>query len=320
LNHPSDGTTGGAVTTLRHQKIDLLHNLFLYTCSRSHLYNQEAYMSNGRLYENDLAKLWRVCPSTIAKWRSRGLLVSDSSRVSSDGPHWYLYSTINEIHRKGLGNLSKQFGAALPSVEALVQYERQSGKPAVLLAAEACTPLHLSPHQLYRAVRAGRVPGIKLPGGDRLNFFAPLINEQVGQFVSELPPYVTLELAEKILGIGGTALSELYAEGGELKRVTDERNPLRVLIELDSLDTYLERHLQKDSHGNPFLTPAAWRALRRAHGYDELLTIADIKTHVRAHGRLIRAKIADGTLACLRTVGNQARIPWHSVKRWDAQR
>jgi len=259
--------------------------------------------------------------STIEKWRRRKCLVPDSHTVEG----WYRLSTIDAYHRAGVDKKNAHQADLLPDTHTLLKYAAETGKPALLVASEVMRLTGITPDVLYRSTQAGKIIGFKTPGGGKLLFPATLIS----------PPEpitgVSLQTASNILGLSyGATASLLDTDPPELTdighdesidAVTSEGDKLaRVIISDASLDAYLERHLQKDRDGKPFLTAARWRMLRRALRYDELLTTQAIKHEFHVHGRAIRAAITDGTLPCLRTVGGHARVPRRSVEHWHSTR
>lgn len=281
-------------------------------------------MDIKRLHDDDLARLWRVSLSTIEKWRRKKWLVPDSHTVEG----WYDPSTVDAYHRAGIDKKKAHQADLLPDTLTLLTYEAETGKPALLLASEVMDIRGITPDVLYRSTQAGKIIGFKTPGGGKLLFPATLV---IPPEPKPLITGVSLQTASDILGLSyGVTASLLDTDPPELTdighdesidAVTSESDELaRIVISDMSLDAYLERHLQKDYRGKPFLTATRWRALRAAFGYDELLTTQAIKHEFHVHGRAIRAAITDGTLPCLRTVGGHARVPRRSVEQWHTTR
>lgn len=270
-------------------------------------------MDAGRIYENDLANLWRTTPGALADRRCAGWLISDSSTFTDDPPHWYSASSIDAIHREGLGLRLQARGDEIPDVRTLLDYERRHTTPALLVVDEVMKILDTSRDKLYRDTRAGNILGFKTPGGAKLLYPAALIHPPVAVKLT------SMGVTEQLLGIGSTAIFELRnTDPPELVGAHSKTG--EIVIDDQSIDDFLLRHLEKNQRGHPYLSPAEWRALREQHRYDELLTLQAIKAEFRVHGRAIREATASGALPCLRTVGGQARIPRHAVEKWHAAR
>src|SRR5687768_11323608 len=130
--------------TLRHLRFALILYLFFHSSVSTSHFAWEACVSQRRISDPELTKLWRLHRSTLATWHTEGVLTSDGRAQRTDIKggrtlHWYHVSTITKLHRNGLRNKS----ATLPSVSALMSQQAKTGQPSLLTTVEVAERLDM---------------------------------------------------------------------------------------------------------------------------------------------------------------------------------
>jgi excisionase family DNA binding protein len=254
----------------------------------------------------ELAALWRVHPTTLSTWHTKGLLVSDGI---SGRTHWYFHNTINRLHGRGRQS-------TIPDVADLVQWQEQTHKPSLLTAEEVTEQSGYSYDVIARELRSGNLMGFKLPG---CLWRIPV--QCLAEYIRDISPdAVTKDQASKLLGIT-TGMVEYILNNDPLALARLQTGPqAEILISKASLLAYIEEHLAKSPEGKTLLTGQEWWMMRELYRFEPLLTQDEAQAKFNVHGRTLKRLISDGTLPCLFTAGGHGRIPLHALERWNTTR
>jgi len=270
-------------------------------------------VSQRRISDPELAEFWRMDRTTLSTWHTHGVLTSDGrDGEGKRDTHWYLYSTITGLHRKGLHNKK----ATIPAVSALLRYEAETGKPSLLTTAEVATRLDVSQDAVFGEIYAGALVAFKLPGDGRWR-----VPVQSLAAYQTTPDTVRRETVAKIIGVREDTVSVMMAANPPLlERVTVRLSGKHPQVSTQSLLAFIDAHLVHDEAGESFLTAQEWWKMRELYEFEELLSLDQIKARFHTHYRVMQRLIKNGEFPCLYTTGGQARIPLHAVQTWNATR
>lgn len=278
-------------------------------------------VSPSYLTSNELADFWRHAPNQITTWRQQHLLTADAGTGSGKTPYRYFFESIDTVHVHSLGPERQHLASRIPRTEDLLQYARETGRPAFRTATETIKWLDIDKARLHADAAADFIVGLSLFGGRKVLYPGPEVDAYAARFglgpdwpATGMPREIVMHLT------GLTRESILALSSGDtprLLRTIDTAHPRQILIANRSVMEYLRQNLQRKPDGTLWMSETAWCVLRITRK-DRLVNIRYIEHRFHVGGEVVKRLIENGTLPCLWT-GRTARIPLHAVERWHRQ-